>query len=164
MLINIIIILLLAGSFFIGLKQGFISKFIRLTSFILSLFAGFYFYQPIAEWLRTWLPYPSALGAAFEGLFYTVIGFLLIFLVTTMIVASLGRILQMFASLPILRTVNKALGGIFGVVKTYVIILLLLIGISFFPIDSLHVLVNESTIAMTMLENTPIVSDLHSFS
>ncbi|MFB4162347.1 CvpA family protein [Alteribacillus sp. JSM 102045] len=161
MLVNIIIILLLIGSFFIGLRQGFVSKFVRLSSFLLALAAGFFFYNSIASWLRTWVPYPEFLGVGYEGIFYTVLGFFSAFIITNLMVLWLGKILQVFASLPILRTINKGLGGVFGVVKTYVVILILLIGVSFFPIESVQAAIDQSSVATIMMEKTPFISDFY---
>lgn len=161
MLVNVIIILLLIGGFLIGIRQGLVNKFIRLSSFLLSLAAGILFYSSVASWLSTWLPYPESIGPGYEGIFYAVLGFLGAFIITKLIVHWLGRILQFFASLPILRTINRGLGGVFGAFTTYVVIVIILVGISFFSIESAEAAINQSSVATVMLEKTPFLSSIY---
>lgn len=161
MLVNVIIILLLMGGFLIGLRQGLVNKFIGLSSFLLALAAGILFYNPVASWLRTWVPYPDFIGAGYEGIFYPILGFLCAYIIAKLVVHWIGKILHFFASLPILRTIDRGLGGVFGVFTTYVVIAILLVGISFFSVGSVEAAIHQSSVAAAMMEKTPFISSIY---
>lgn len=161
MLVNLIIILLLIGGFLTGFRQGLVNKLIGLSSFLLALAASVLFYKSVASWLRTWLPYPEFIGANYEGIYYTVLGFLGAYILANLIILLLGKVIQFFASLPIIRIVNKGLGGVFGVLTTYAVILILLLGISYFSIESAEEAVNQSSVALGMIEKTPFISSFY---
>ncbi|WP_080873477.1 CvpA family protein [Oceanobacillus timonensis] len=157
MILTLIISLILIGGFFIGLRQGLVLQFVNITGFIVSIAAAYLFFNDIAPHL-SWIPSPGA-DSSFEPIFYQTIAFLLLLIGTQILWNILGSVLNVLANLPLINIVNSWLGGAFGFVKVYLILFLFLNLVAFVPIVSLQKSVSDSTLAQTMLQRTPILSE-----
>ncbi|GAA0339676.1 CvpA family protein [Oceanobacillus oncorhynchi subsp. oncorhynchi] len=158
MILTLIISLILVGGFFIGLKQGLVLQFVNITGFIVSLVVAYLFFNDIAPHLN-WIPYPGAADSYFEPIYYQSIAFLFLLIGTRILWNILGSILHFLANLPLINILNSWLGGAFGFVKVYLIVFLFLNLAAFIPVVSLQQAVSDSTLAQTMIERTPILSE-----
>ncbi|WP_018921674.1 CvpA family protein [Salsuginibacillus kocurii] len=168
MLLSLLILLILLGSFFIGLRRGFILQLVHLVSLFIALFVAFLFYDDVAEFLRLWLPYPQFSDQTdfmflanfdMESVYYAGISFAVLFLATKIILQIIGSMLDFLAQLPILHTVNRLLGGILGFIETYLLLFILLIVTALIPVPFAQEMIADSTVARVMIEHTPILSE-----
>ncbi|RSL32213.1 CvpA family protein [Salibacterium salarium] len=170
-MLSLLLLLILLVSFFVGLRRGFILQLIHLVSFFVALFIAFYFYQDLSEYLRLWLPYPeissdgdgvvSMAVASFdlESVYYSGISFFLLFFVAKILLQIIGSMLDFVTKLPVLKTLNRWLGGVLGLVETYLILFILLITAALMPIEMLQNAIADSWVANAIINHTPILSD-----
>ncbi len=158
MLLTLLIVLFLAGGFFMGLKRGLVLQVVGLTGFIVALAAAYLYSGALASYLR-WIPSPDAVSGITEGFYYQAIAFVLLFIGIRILWNILGSSLEFLASLPLLNIANRWLGGAFGVVKVYVAIFLLLNLIAFVPHAAAQQTVSDSTLAQSIVEGTPVLSE-----
>ncbi|PSL44040.1 putative membrane protein required for colicin V production [Salsuginibacillus halophilus] len=169
-MLSLIILLILIGSFFIGLRRGFILQAIHLVSFFAALIVAFIFYDDLAEHLVMLIPYPDFLDPAdgegmllssfyFEDVYYNGISFALLFFLTKIVLQIIGSMLDFVSTLPVLRTVNWFLGGVLGFIETYLILFVVFIVALLLPVDFIQSVISDSLVARLMVENTPFLSD-----
>ncbi|SDH34350.1 Uncharacterized membrane protein, required for colicin V production [Alteribacillus persepolensis] len=174
-MLSLLIIVILLGSFFIGLRRGFILQLIHLVSFFAALFVAFFFYREAAEYLRLWLPHPkvesdgdgviSMMVESFnnEAVYYAGISFFLLFIMTKILLQMIGSMLDFVSRIPVLQMVNRWLGGLLGFVETYVVLVVFLITAALIPIENLQQMLEGSWVANLMIYHTPFLSEwLHS--
>ncbi|GAF64159.1 CvpA family protein [Alkalihalobacillus trypoxylicola] len=168
-MLSFIILFIFLCSFFIGQRRGFILQLIHLVGFIVSIYVAYRYYGVVAEYIRLWIPYPqfssdSAFGMiiqAFdaESVYYSGISFALLFFGTKIALHILGSMLDFFAHLPVLRTLNRWLGSILCVVESYLLIFVLLNVAALLPIEFIQEQLQVSIIAQFMIHHTPFLSD-----
>lgn len=158
MILTLIILLVLVGGFFIGLRRGFILQVVGLTGFIIALAAAYLYSNTLAPYLN-WIPSPASTSGVTEGFYYQAIAFVLLFIGVRILWSILGSSLDFLASLPLLNNVNRWLGGAFGIVKVYVAIFLLLNLVAFVPHAAAQQTVSDSTLAQTIVQDTPVLSE-----
>lgn len=168
-MVDIILLLLLIFGFFIGLKRGFILQLFHLVGFIVAFILAVLYYDQLAAKLALWIPYPelsdeSAWADFLQGLpleiaFYNAIAFAIIFFAVKIVLQIIASMLDFVAELPILHSVNKLLGGILGFVEIYLIIFVILYILALTPLSTVQTWINDSGIAMFIVEHTPILSE-----
>jgi uncharacterized membrane protein required for colicin V production len=166
--IDIIILFLLLMGTLVGLKRGFILQFIKLISFVVSILVASMFYQSLAPQL-TWIPAPNFSGgqaqlAFFSGnletAYYNTIAFIILFILTKILLAIIGGLLTTIASIPVIKQVNKLLGGVLGFLETYLFVFILLFVAALLPVDALQTMLSKSILADAIVSNTPYLSGL----
>lgn len=167
-MIDLILLVLLIGGFFIGLRRGLILQVIHLTGFVVAFLVAYFYFDDLAPQLRLWIPYPSLSdGSAsillsalnMEDIYYRGIAFAVLFFGTKLALQILGSMLDFLADLPILRTVNRWLGGALGFIEIYLVIFLFLYIAAIVPVDSLQHALNGSFIAESIVKHTPVFSE-----
>lgn len=168
-MLSLIILLLLIIGFFIGLRRGLILQLIHLLGFILAYLAAYAYYDNLAPKLRLWIPYPTGLNnsqifgglghTALQSTFYNAIAFIIIFIAVKIVVQIIGSMIDFLANLPILGTINRILGAIFGFVEIYLILFLLLYVGELTPIAGIKSAIDHSGVAQYMIQHTPIFSE-----
>ncbi|MDR0126622.1 MULTISPECIES: CvpA family protein [Bacillus] len=167
-MIDIIILFLLLMGTLVGLKRGFILQFIKLISFVVSILVASMFYQSLAPQL-TWIPAPNFSGgqaqlAFFSGnletAYYNTIAFIILFILTKILLAIIGGLLTTIASIPVIKQVNKLLGGVLGFLETYLFVFILLFVAALLPVDALQTMLSKSMLADVIVGNTPYLSGL----
>jgi uncharacterized membrane protein required for colicin V production len=166
--IDIIILFLLLMGTLVGLKRGFILQLIKLISFVVSILVASMFYQSLAPQL-TWIPAPNFSGgqaqlAFFSGnletAYYNTIAFIILFILTKILLAIIGGLLTTIASIPVIKQVNKLLGGVLGFLETYLFVFILLFVAALLPVDALQTMMSKSILADVIVGNTPYLSSL----
>ncbi|MES1035189.1 CvpA family protein [Bacillus pumilus] len=167
-MIDIIILFLLLMGTLVGLKRGFILQFIKLISFVVSILVASMFYKSLAPQL-TWIPAPNFSGgqaqlAFFSGnletAYYNTIAFIILFILTKILLAIIGGLLTTIASIPVIKQVNKLLGGVLGFLETYLFVFILLFVAALLPVDALQTMLSKSILADAIVSNTPYLSGL----
>lgn len=168
-MIDLILVILLVFGVFVGLKRGFILQVFHLLGFIISFIVAMRYYDVISPRLELWVPYPElpedASWAMFlgetsvENAFYNAVAFFIIFFAVRIILHIIASMLDFVAELPILRSVNKLLGGVFGFIEVYLILFLLLYIGALVPIGFVQTVLERSEIAAFIIEQTPYFSE-----
>lgn len=168
-MLDLILVILLLFGLLRGLKRGFIMQFIYLTGFIVAFIVANKYYIPLSTKLTLWIPYPNTgenklLQSLFEtanieDVFYRAIAFIIIFVAVKIIWQILGSMIDFVASLPLLKQLNTWAGAVLGLIETYLLLFLLIFISVLVPIEFIQNLVNDSSFAQWMLENTPYFSE-----
>ncbi len=167
-MLDLAILLILGIGFIIGLRRGFILQIVHLTGFIAAFIVSYLYYDNLAPKLKLWIPYPelsdgSVISLIFssenlEMAYYNAIAFAILFFGTKIIMQIIGSMLDFLAHLPILKQINGWAGGVLGFVEVYLIIFILLYIGALVPVEKLQVHMQDSFIAMSIVEHTPIFS------
>ncbi|MDX8046647.1 CvpA family protein [Gracilibacillus sp. S3-1-1] len=168
-MVNLILIFLLIMGVFIGLRRGFILQVLHLTGFIIAFIVASAYYADVASKLELWIPYPEMMTDAswavfletlpLEAAYYNVIAFGILFFVTKIVLQIVATMLDFVADLPILRVVNSWLGAVLGFVEVYLLIFIVLYIFALAPIANIQEYIEGSSIATTIIEHTPILSE-----
>lgn len=168
-MIDLILLILLVFGIFVGLKRGFILQLLHLVGFIIAFIVAMRYYDVISPHLKLWVPYPdlpeNASWAVFlgetsmESAFYNAIAFFIIFFAVRILLQIIASMLDFVAELPILRSLNKLLGGVFGFIEVYLILFLLLYIGALVPVELVQTIIEQSGIATFIIEQTPYLSE-----
>lgn len=166
---NIIIIVLLLFGFLMGLRRGFILQLLHLLGFVAAFVVAVLYYNKLAPHLVLWIPYPElssdGLWATFvqnlplKAGFYNIIAFAIIFFATKILLQIIATMLDFVSDLPILNSVNKLLGSVLGFIEVYLIIFVILYVLTLAPVDFIQIRINDSSIALFIIEKTPLLSE-----
>ena len=168
-MLDLILLLLLLSGFFIGARRGLILQIFHLTGFIVAFIVASKNYAHLADNIKLWIPYPSSADAnsffsAFshlnlESTYYRAIAFIILFIAVKIVWQIIGSMLDFLADMPILRTLNRWSGALFGFAEIYLILFLLLYVGAITPYMGIDKAVDHSYIAHVMIENTPVLSE-----
>lgn len=168
-MVNFIIAGLFIFGFFMGLKRGFILQTFHLLGFIASFIVAAKYYDKLAPYLDLWIPYPevsdtSSLATFLQNLpletgFYNAVSFALIFFVTKIILQIIASMLDFVAAIPVISWFNTIFGAILGFVEVYLILFIVLFILILVPYPTTQEWINDSSIALYMIENTPYLSE-----
>ncbi|GMA08499.1 membrane protein [Tetragenococcus halophilus subsp. flandriensis] len=158
MILTLLILLILVGGFFIGLRSGLVLQVVGLTGFIIALAVSYLYFDRLSPYLR-WIPFPGSSSGNSELFYYQALAFVILFIGIRILWSIIGSSLNFLASLPLLNILNRWLGGAFGVVKVYLAIFLLLNLFAFVPNAFAQQTVSDSTLAQTIVEDTPVLSE-----
>ena len=168
-MLDIILIILFLFGLFIGLNRGFILQLLHLIGNIAAFIVATIYYDDLADRLELWLPYQELTtdGAwadflqmlPLELAFYSIVSFAIIFFAVKIILQIIATMLDFVASIPIIRTVNKSLGAVLGFLEIYLISFVILFVLALTPVEGIQTMINNSSIALFMVEKTPYFSD-----
>ncbi|MBU8905115.1 CvpA family protein [Desertibacillus haloalkaliphilus] len=165
---SVILFLILVASFFVGMRRGMILQLVHLLGFVVSLIVAYLYYQELASYIRLWIPYPQLTGDDpismfissfdFENVYYSGIAFAILFFGTRILLQIIGSMVDVLAQLPILRMINRWLGGALAVIETYLLLFIVLHVAALLPIDFVQELLHGSFVAQLILNYTPFLS------
>ncbi|MFC3883175.1 CvpA family protein [Bacillus songklensis] len=169
-MLNIILIGLLILGFLAGIKRGFILQLIHLISFAVAFIVAYSLNDQLAPRLKLIIPFPEAnmqgiatilLEATHaEEAFYRMIAFAILFFATKFLLRIVGSMLNSLAQLPILKQINKWGGGILGFMEVYLVVFVLLYIGAILPINEIQQPIQQSFMAMTIVNDTPFLSSV----
>ncbi|ASK63020.1 hypothetical protein CFK37_13130 [Virgibacillus phasianinus] len=168
-MVDIILLIMLIFGFFVGLKRGFILQLFHLIGFIAAFIVAALYYDQLASRLALWIPYPelpdeSAWADFLQNMpleiaFYNAIAFAIIFFAVKIVLQIIASMLDFVADLPVLHSVNKLLGAILGFIEIYLILFIILYILALTPLSTVQSYVNDSWVAMFIVEHTPLFSE-----
>lgn len=168
-MLDFIIILFLIIGLFVGIQRGFVLQVVHLAGFVLSYILAYLYFDNLAPKLKLWIPYPtniqhnsffSMLGHLdLQTVYYRAIAFGLIFIGTKIAMHILGSMLDFLADLPLLRSVNRGLGGTLGFIEVYLLLFVLLYLGAIIPFFGIEQYVNHSYVAHIIIDKTPVFSE-----
>ncbi|MCF6092516.1 CvpA family protein [Microaerobacter geothermalis] len=167
--VDLVIVLFLTGSLFMGFQRGFIRQSVQLAGFFLSLWIAYRFFPAISPVLKTWVPFPSIKENAFldfvtdvfqlETMFYNAIAFALLFFTARLVIRFLGNLLHFVFQVPVLATANRFLGLILAGLESLFIIILVVNLITVLPFQGLREPVIDSQSGSLILKQTPYLTE-----
>lgn len=167
MLTLIIAIILIIG-FFVGLRRGLIFEVVHLTGFVVAFAVAYMYFDNLAPQLRLWIPYPASHSdnnltfltnaLSLQDAYYRAIAFAILFFGTKILLHIIGSMLDFLADLPLLRTVNRWLGGAFGFIEVYLVLFLFLYFAALVPLHFVQQSVAHSFLAQAIVHDTPVFS------
>ncbi|MDG1277590.1 MAG: CvpA family protein [Algoriphagus sp.] len=125
--VDIVILIILGLGAYEGFKQGFLMSIVGLVGFVIAIVLGFYFMDSMADWLGE--------TVTEVNLGYPLVGFLVIFIITMLLIRIVGWALKQVMDLILLGGIDSAAGGVLGVVKAGFFISLFLWFTSEFKMD-----------------------------
>jgi membrane protein required for colicin V production len=139
--LDIILAMLLAYGLFKGLKNGFFVEIASLVALIAGLFGAIHFSYITGEYLAQHLDW--------EEQYIALIAFIATFVIIVILIHMVGKFLSKVTDFTLLGILNKIAGGVFGALKTAVIVGALLI--YFDKMNSSANIVKPETIGSSML-------------
>lgn len=167
--IDIILILLFVMFFIVGFKRGVIKETASIIGVVVMFIVAFLFKGYVGNLLCTFLPFFKFTGSleglvAINILIYQLIGFLVIYGLLYSIYAIVLTISKVFQKLVdmtlVLLLPSKLLGGLFSLLKCYIIIFVIAL-VCMIPFKD-NTLFNESKFISFIIEKTPILSNASS--
>jgi membrane protein required for colicin V production len=107
--VDIILLIVLVLGAYEGFKKGFLLGLIGLVGFVVAVILGFYFMDSMADWLKD--------NVKEFNLGYPIVAFLIIFLISIVLIQTVGWILKQVMNLILLGSVDSLGGAILGMVK-----------------------------------------------
>lgn len=172
MIISLLILLILAWSFYIGYARGIVLQGYYLLSAIVSFFIASQSYQSFAKFLSLWVPYSSATEGAttyyfpsnqlfhLDKVFYAGLAFLLIYT----FVYAIGRFVGIFVHLvPKGNTDSRWYNIASGVLAVFISLFAIEMFLTIFatvPLSFIQNHLNHSGLASFIIKHTPIISGL----
>lgn len=169
MILTIILIILLISGFFNGYRNGVLRQLITMVGYFLSFFVAYHYYSLLAPQIH-FIPYPKP-DRAEEGVnqllallhtedaYYNVLAFLIIFIAALIVVHMLTKLIGFRGRIPVISQINGLIGGVLGVVTTYLLLFVILYLGAAYPSEWLNGVVENSSVAEWILTNTPILSE-----
>lgn len=168
-IIDVIIVLILISGFLSGFKRGVIKQGVITVGSVLTLMLAFIFKNPLSMVLYKHLPFYTV-GllknySVLNILLYELISFFILLtlfsLLYAIIVKISGIVEKLVRATIILALPSKILGGLLGIIESYMFCFIMLIIISM-PISALsnNRIVKESILKDKILKNTIVISPL----
>lgn len=113
--LDILILLPLLVGLVIGIKRGLIIELTNLISIIAGVVCARLLSAPVAAWIAQQFTWPEAVCS--------VVAYTLLFLISTILLYLLGKLLTKLFKAVKLGWLNRLLGGVFGLAKYAIIVL-----------------------------------------
>lgn len=122
LIINSFVVIILIGCIITGWIKGFLLKLLSIASFFVVGIISWWLSTPLSNMISLYpKEYTPLLGTPLESSIYQVFNrfsvFLVLFVILFMVVLVLRPIIKMFQKIPVISTVNKALGAGLGGVQ-----------------------------------------------
>ncbi len=117
--LDIILAMLLVYGLYKGLRNGFFVEIASLVALIAGLFGAIHFSYIIGEYIAS--------KVKWDPQYINLTAFIITFVIIVLLIHVIGKLLSKVTEFSLLGILNKLAGGVFGAVKTAVIIGALLI-------------------------------------
>ncbi len=139
--LDIILGMLLVYGLYKGLKNGFFVEIASLIALIAGLFGAIHFSYIVGDYLSEKLNW--------DDQYIKLIAFIITFIIIVVMIHMIGKFLSKVTDFTLLGILNKIAGGVFGALKTAVIVGALLI--YFDKVNSSAEIIKTDTISSSML-------------
>ena len=167
-MVDIIIVILLFLGIYLGHKRGLIMQLFYVGTMIIGLIVSMLFSTRLAYLFPSLIPIPADVTTGLYGVYaglniptayYRIVSFVVLFIVIRLIIQIIASALGVIRKLPLIKTTDRLLGGIFGFVEVYLLIFVVLYFVTVLPLPEWKIAIfTNSTIPGFILENTPILS------
>ena len=132
---NLGIILIIGLCAFLGVRQGFVKQFIELLALIVALIVAWLYAPVLARFFIIYKLKVAVIGN--EAILRianlrlnTIIWFIIIFVLVSLFMIIVRILSKTISKLPIINLLDKFLGGFFGAVQGFLIVLMISFGLS----------------------------------
>ncbi len=163
---SIVILFLLLGAV-LGFKKGAIRSLVGLVGTIAVVVLAYYLKNPVAELLYTYCPFFEFSGdweglvtlnvLLYEGIAYIIV-FIILYSILSLILKLTGIIERLLTMTIILGIPSKIIGAVLGFIEALVFCFIVLFVLLQF--NGSHNLVKESSIAMSVIDKTPLIGSM----
>ena len=127
---NIFLIALIALLFFVGYKKGFVRSLLSLVVTLVSFYAAYILSDILGKHVKLWpvdlsLLHSKALEDAARYFVNRICWFVLLFIVIRLAFIFIDLFFKSIKQLPILKEVDSFLGGIIGVIESFIFIVII---------------------------------------
>lgn len=168
-MVDIIIALLLFAGMYLGYKRGLIMQIFYLGTIIIGYIVSMLFSSRLAYLFTSLIPIPKDVTQGLEGIYqglnipsayYKIISFVVLFIVIRLVIQILASALGVIRKLPLIKTTDRILGAVLGLVEIYLIIFVVLYFVTVLPTPEWKTeIFTNSTLPDYILQNTPILSE-----
>lgn len=117
-----------------GLHNGLIKEVASIAALVVGILFAYLFFQPVAAKLMEW-------GVKVLA---PVLGFVIVFCITYVLIRIMGEVLQTIVAKAFLSSLDKILGGALGFLEGFLIVYILLTLITLQPFEPLKNVLNQS--------------------
>lgn len=117
--IDIILIVPLLWALYKGFKKGLVIEIASLLALILGIYGGVHFSEALSLLLKNKFDWQTP--------YLPIISFAIIFIGVVIVVYTIGKIIERFVDMVALGTINKFFGAIFGLAKSAVILIIIIL-------------------------------------
>jgi len=150
-----------------GISNGLLKRLVEITGLLAAWFIALKWGGDFAVWLDGYLSFSSLVyswvpagvpgSSALPDLIRGLIGFVAVFFLVRIAFSILAQGLRQANNIPLLGKVNVLLGGLLGLVEGLLFLLLLVVLISFIPIDFLNRAADNSALVAIGRAYVPVV-------
>ncbi|ALV22897.1 MULTISPECIES: CvpA family protein [Carnobacterium] len=170
MLMTIAIIVILAIGVYGGARRGLLLQLVMTVGYVAAYIVAGRYYKELGSHLELLIPYPAAaensqflfynqtIGFNLDQAFYNGIAFVLILFIGWLLTRFIGGLLNSIMFIPVLKQLNTLGGAALAFAVTYVGIFLILVLLTMLPMDSVQTAFSNSSLASTIVEKTPVLS------
>jgi uncharacterized membrane protein required for colicin V production len=170
MLLTIALFIILAIGAYGGARRGLVLQLVMTIGYVISYFLAANYYKALGEKLDLLVPYPSAsegtqfvfytqaIGFNLDQAFYNGVAFMLIVFIGWLITRFIGGLLNPLTYLPVIKQLNTVGGAVLAFVVSYTGIFLVLVLLTMLPFVVIQNAFNDSRLAQTIVESTPVLS------
>ena len=166
-IIDIIVILLIAFSAYIGMKKGFVKSLVSFVGIVVVFILAYFMKNPIADWLCLNLPFFNFTGS-FRGatilnvIFYQIVAFIIMFsllMVAYHVIVRISGLVEKLLKTSFILAVPTKIGGlIVGIFEGIVISLIAIVVLSL-PVLKFN-LVEDSAIRNYLYNVSPLIGNI----
>ena len=147
MIISLIILGLLILNIYCGFQDGLVYEFVRIVSYVIGWIIAMRFARPLGNFIN------QLLGA--NSILINGIGFLIIFIVSVMILRTIGQMIDRVTNLPVVHFLNAIGGAVVGAIVGYLVVLILLNVSLELPSTWMQAQYVHSPVAQKIVSNKP---------
>jgi uncharacterized membrane protein required for colicin V production len=153
----------------LGYYRGLVSQLVSVAGLFIAYFVAFSFYKDAAPWVAGVLSLPASetyqkyeflvTGLNLDGYVYNAIAFALLLFGVKIALSFIGRILNLIALTPGIKTLNKWSGAVLGLAEAVLLLVIAVQVMTVVPNDTVQHLLKESKSAPYILNALPSVTD-----
>lgn len=160
MIIDIILLIILAYGLLKGLTRGGVLQLFSLIGFVVALVVARLYSSDLGDLISSIIPSSDPeTDSSVWAMFYNAIGFTLLFFLVQIVISKIASMLNIFTKLPVIGFLNRIMGAVLGFVQMYLVAFVIIILLFLTPIGSAKELIEDSSLAMYMINSTPVLSE-----
>jgi len=148
-ILDVIFLMIVVFSVLFGIIKGFVRELFSLAFFILAVVLSFLYYFEVGN---------SFLGYIKKRDIANFVGFLIIFVVVLIIGALVTYFMKKIFVVGPLKSIDRILGGVFGLIRGILVSAILLLGLIVFPVSDNLIL--KSQLSPYILKTVEVVLNL----
>lgn len=171
-MISIILLLILAWSFYIGYNRGLVLQVFYAFASVLALIIAAGSYKKLAAFFYLWVPFANATEGAstyyfdnkylfdLDRVFYAGLAFLAIYILVYAVMRFIGIFVHLLEFINPDTTSMNVLSGVLSVIVTAISLQMALTILATIPVATVQHLLHDSVVANALIEYMPVTTGL----